>query len=179
MDIAENGISAGADLIQIMVDEQRTRDQLTIEVVDNGKGIPGDMIDKVIDPFVTSRTTRRVGLGLSLFKAAAERCEGTFRLTSKPGTGTRVTATFRYSHIDRAPLGNVAESVGVLVIGNPGIDFAYTHHIEKEAFRLDTREIRRENESLAQSDPKMFQHVIRTIREALDNMEMVVVGSVP
>lgn len=171
LDIAENGITAGADVIRILVDEQRARDQLEIAVVDNGKGIPEEMIDKVIDPFVTSRTTRRVGLGLSLLKAAAERCDGTFELTSKPGAGAKVTATFRYSHIDRAPLGNMAESMGVLVIGNPDIDFVYTHQIDAETFELNTQEIRRNSEALSRNGPKMFQHVMRTIREAVDNME--------
>ncbi len=111
MDIAENGITAGADCIQIVVDEARNENRLKIEIKDNGKGIPKNMVDKAIDPFVTTRTTRRVGLGLSLLKTAAERCDGEFVLASEPGKGTRIKAIFQYDHIDRAPLCDMASSV--------------------------------------------------------------------
>jgi hypothetical protein len=179
LDIAENGISAGGDLIQILVDEQRAQDRLIVEVTDNGRGIPEDMIDRVIDPFVTSRTTRRVGLGLSLLKAAAERCDGAFRLTSQVGKGTRVAATFRYDHIDRAPVGDMAESLGVLVIGNPGVEFAFTHRIDHGTFTLDTREIKQRDGHLVENAAKMFQYVLGAVRDGFKNMEKEAGGSSP
>ena len=119
------------------------------------------------DPFITSRTTRRVGLGLSLLAAAAERCDGIVRVDSQPGKGTEVTATFRYGHIDRAPLGDIAATVTTLIIGNPGIDFVYSHRIDGKDFSLDTREIRSEMTDLSLSDPKVIHHLTETIRSAL------------
>ena len=93
LDIAENGITAGADCIHIRVDEARTADLLTMEIIDNGRGMPTEKIEKLADPFVTTRTTRRVGLGLSLLAAAAERCEGRLSVQSEPGAGTKPLTT--------------------------------------------------------------------------------------
>jgi len=170
MDIVANGITAGADRIEIVVDERQAEDLLTIEIGDNGKGIPEEMLDRVSDPFVTSAGARRVGLGLPLLKAAAERCDGRFQLTSEVGKGIRVTAEFRYDHIDRAPLGDMAESIGVLVLGNPGTDFAYTHTVDGQAFTLDTREFRRRDDARSLTEPAAFRHLLSTIRDALEGL---------
>lgn len=105
MDIAENGLSAGADLIELQVIEKRHANLLEITVRDNGRGMPEELVRRALDPFYTTRTTRRVGLGLSLFRAASERCEGDFRIDSGEGKGTEIFASFRLDHIDLAPLG--------------------------------------------------------------------------
>jgi signal transduction histidine kinase len=130
LDVVENGITAGGDCIWIEVDEARKKDLLKIVIRDNGRGMPVEKLENIDDPFITSRTTRRVGLGLSLLAAAAKRCEGELRVNSEPGKGTEVEATFRYNHIDRAPLGDMAATIGTLILGNPGIDFIYAHHID-------------------------------------------------
>lgn len=170
MDIAENGVGAGANLIDIIVDERRSDNQLTIEVIDNGRGIPEEILDKVTDPFFTSRTTRRVGLGLSLLKAAAERCDGTFQLTSTPGKGSRVLATFAYDHIDRAPLGDMATSFGLLMVGNQDIDFTYTHRIDGEEFEVDTREIRQELGGLSLANPAVYPLLVKSMKDAVGQL---------
>ena len=144
LDIAENGVTAGADCIQILVEEARTDDHLKIVIQDNGSGLPPEKREKLTDPFVTTRTTRRVGLGLPLLAVAAERCEGDFKVTSEPGQGTRVEATFRFNHIDRAPLGDMASTITTLILGNSDIDFVYTHIIDGRDFNMDTREIKTE-----------------------------------
>ncbi len=171
MDIAENGIGAGADCIQIVVNEARKENRLKIELSDNGSGIPPDMLTKVTDPFVTSRTTRRVGLGLSLLKAAAERCEGNFVIESEVGKGTRVSAAFRYDHIDRAPIGDMAGSVPLLIISHPKIAFVYVHIIDGREFVLDTRIYfspgRKEQDAPSLTDPSVFFQLTQIIREAL------------
>jgi len=167
LDIVENGITAGGNCIWIEVDEARAKDNLTIVIRDNGRGMPPEKIQNINDPFITSRTTRRVGLGLSLLAAAAGRCEGTVRVDSQPGKGTEITATFRYRHIDRAPLGDMAATIGTLIIGNPGIDFVYSHRIDGKEFSLDTREIRTEIEDLSLSDPVVVHHLSESIRSAL------------
>ena len=167
LDIAENGITAGGDCIWIEVDEARKTDQLKIVIRDNGHGMPAEKMKNISDPFITSRTTRRVGLGLSLLTAAAERCDGTVRVDSQPGKGTEVEATFRYSHIDRAPLGDIAATVTILIIGHPGIDFVYSHRIDGKDFSLETREIRSEIEDTSLSDPMVIHHLTKSIRSAL------------
>lgn len=170
MDIAENGISAGASLIRISVNEDRQNNLLTIGIEDNGRGMSAETAAKVTDPFITSRTTRRVGLGLSLLQAAAHRCDGEFRLDSEPGKGTRVFASFRYDHIDRAPIGDTAGSLTALMMGNPNIDFIYTHQVDKNDFTLDTAEIRKDMEGFSLIDPAVMVHLTRTIRNAVSEL---------
>ena len=171
LDIVENGIAAGGNCVWIEVDEARQKDRLKILIRDNGRGMPVEKVDNINDPFITSRTTRRVGLGLSLLAAATERCNGTVRVDTQPGKGTQIEATFRYSHIDRAPLGDMAATITTLIIGNPGIDFVYSHRIDGNDFSLDTREIRAEMEDLSLSDPVVIQHLTETIRASLKELE--------
>ena len=170
LDVVENGITAGGDCIWIEVEEARKKDQLKIVIRDNGRGMPIEKQDNINDPFITSRTTRRVGLGLSLLSAATERCDGTVRVDTQPGKGTEIEATFRYSHIDRAPLGDIATTITTLIIGNPGIDFVYSHRIDDNDFSLDTREIRAEMDDLSLSDPVVIHHLTDTIRSALKEL---------
>jgi len=168
MDIAENGITAGADCIHIRIEEDRIKNSYRITVSDNGKGMSEDFLRKVTDPFVTTRTTRRVGLGLAFLKEAALRCNGTFHVASEPEKGTTVEAYFEHKHIDRAPIGDMAGSITVLIAGNPGIDFVYSHIIDREEFSLDTRELRSSDISL--EDPEIIMNLARLIREKLDEL---------
>jgi anti-sigma regulatory factor (Ser/Thr protein kinase) len=170
MDVAENGISAGASLIRILLNEDRKNNLLTVEIEDNGRGMSAELAAKVTDPFITSRTTRRVGLGLSLLQAAAHRCEGEFRIDSEPGKGTLVFASFRYDHIDRAPVGDAAGSLTALMMGNPNIDFVYTHQVDGHDFTLDTAEIRKDMEGFSLTDPAVMVHLTRTIRNAVSEL---------
>ena len=170
LDVVENGITAGGSCIWIEVDEARKSDWLTIVIRDNGRGMPVEKLENIDDPFITSRTTRRVGLGLSLLATAAGRCEGTMQIESEPGKGTIITATFRFNHIDRAPLGDMPATITTLIMGNPGIDFVYSHRIDDNDYSLDTREIRAEMEDLSLSDPVVIHHLTETIRSALQEL---------
>jgi hypothetical protein len=170
LDIAENGITADADLIEILVEEDHTMDQLTIKITDNGQGMPAEKIENINDPFVTSRTTRRVGLGLSLLAAAAERCEGRLTVKTEPGAGTQVGATFRHSHIDRAPVGDMAATITTLIMGNPQIDFVYTHIINGEEFTMDTRELKAEMGNHSLTNPVVIHHLTASIRNSLGQL---------
>jgi len=171
IDIAENGIDAGGDLICIFVDEDRCRNLLTIKISDNGSGISPEIAENVTDPFVTSRTTRRIGLGLSLLETAARRCDGDFIIESEPGKGTCITATFKYGHIDRAPVGDMAASLSVLMFGNPKTDFVYTHIIDEKQFNLDTREIKKEFKVNSLSDPLVIHRLTQFVKEGIDRLK--------
>jgi len=167
MDVAENGIGAGASLIQIGVAEDRNANRLTVTIRDNGRGIPADLLDKVMDPFYTTRTTRRVGLGLSLFREASRRCEGTFEIKSREGEGTEVRASFRLDHIDLAPLGDMVGSLTSLIVGNPEVDFVYTHEVDGRVFRLDTREVKQELDGVEITHPEVVRFIGDMVRESL------------
>ncbi len=167
LDIAENGITAGADCIHILVEEARAEDLLTIKIKDNGHGMPAAKIENLTDPFITSRTTRRVGLGLSLLAAAAERCEGKLTVKTAPDAGTEVAATFRHSHIDRAPVGDMAATITTLIMGNPQIDFVYTHIVDDKDFTMDTRELKTEMGDHSLTNPVVIHHLTASIRNSL------------
>jgi len=142
LDIGQNSVSAGAALIEILVTEDTVKDVLGITIRDNGCGMDAETVQKVVDPFYTSRTTRKVGLGIPMFKANAEQCEGCFDLESEPGVGTTLKAVFKRSHIDRVPLGNMADTIMAMVMASPDGDLVYRHSLDGHAFAMDTREMR-------------------------------------
>jgi hypothetical protein len=163
LDVAENGVTAGATLVRITVVEDLAADRLTVEISDNGPGMDPEFAAKVLDPFVTTRTTRKVGLGLSLFQQAARAAEGDLEIDSAPGAGTTVKVFMRRSHIDRKPMGNLAETFVTLIQGNPDVDFAFVHRRNGSEYLLDTRELREELEDVPLDNPA----VIGLIRENL------------
>jgi len=169
LDIAENGINAGADLIRLSVREDQENNWLRISISDNGYGIPEEMLKQVLDPFYTTRTTRRVGLGLSLFRETSRRCAGEFDIISGEGKGTQVDASFRLDHIDLPPMGDLAGTITTLIMGNPGVDFVYTHERRGDAFHLDTREIARELDGVEISHPQVIRYIAESIRESLND----------
>ena len=125
LDVAENSTKAGAALVTITVDADFEADQLTVSIEDNGCGMTPEQVERVTDPFFTSRTTRKVGLGVPFFKYAAESTGGSFQIESTIGVGTTVTATFTLSHIDRMPLGDINSTIHTLVVYHPEIGRAH------------------------------------------------------
>lgn len=142
LDVAENSVRAGADLIRITVSVKPEDDTLTVVIADDGCGMTKEQERQVTDPFYTTRTTRRVGLGVPFFKQAAEGTGGSFRIESEKGKGTTVTAVFGLSHIDRMPLGDISSTIHTLIVFNEKIDFVYTYGYDGRSFTLDTREMR-------------------------------------
>jgi len=170
LDLVENALTAGADRIAVRVEESTAADRLSIWVRDNGRGMPEEKIRHLEDPFVTTRKTRRVGLGLSLLAAAAKRCDGDLAVTAQPGRGTSVRAYFRRSHIDLAPMGDIAATIGVVLSANPDVDFTYTHRVDEQHLTLNTRELNSELEGRALSDPTVLHHLTVAIRRSLKNL---------
>lgn len=142
LDIANNSIRAEASLIEIIIQIQRDLDILTVTIADNGCGMTEEQIRQVEDPFFTTRTTRKVGLGVPFFKMAAESSGGSFGIESAPGVGTKVVANFGLSHIDRMPLGDMNSTMHTLITLNTQIDFLYRYQFDDREFTLDTREFR-------------------------------------
>jgi hypothetical protein len=129
LDIAENSLAAEALSIEIAVFEDLRNDRLTAIVQDDGRGMDAEMVAMVSDPFVTTRRTRKVGLGIPLLKAAAEACQGELRITSTPGEGTRLEVFFQRSHIDRMPLGDLPGSILTLVVAYPTIHWRFRYWV--------------------------------------------------
>ncbi len=142
LDIAKNSVKANAALIEILINEDSEKNLLTIEINDNGCGMSEEFLKTVKDPFSTTRTTRKVGMGISLFEAASVQCGGRLDITSEEGVGTKLRTSFVLDHIDRAPVGDMAGTMETLISGSPEIDFLYRHTKNGKTFTLDTREIR-------------------------------------
>lgn len=146
LDIAENSIAAGARTIAVTICEDTAGDVLSLEITDDGRGMEPDAAARAVDPFYTTRTTRRVGLGLSLLEEAATAADGTLAIRSSPGAGTTIGATFRLSHTDRKPLGAIADTIAALISTHAGVNILYTHRRDGRSFVFDTQEIQRQTE---------------------------------
>lgn len=171
LDLTQNSITAGADLIKLNIDENLLKDTLTIIIEDNGCGMDEQQAQSVKDPFVTSRTSRKVGLGIPLMLAACQRCEGDLKIESKINVGTKLIATFKHSHIDRAPLGNMTDTMVSLIISGSNINFVYTHRINEDEFTFDTREIRQAlGEEVPLTEPEVLEWISNYINEGLSNL---------
>lgn len=163
LDLAQNSIVAGAAKIEIMVVADTAADTLAIAIRDDGKGMSPEFVAHVEDPFTTTRTTRRVGLGIPMFAEAARECDGDLTVESQPGKGTTVEAMFKLSHIDRAPLGDIAATLIALIAANPDIDIVYRQQADANEFALDTREIKAQLDGV----PINENAVLKWIREYL------------
>ncbi len=170
LDIVENSLNAGATKIRIEIKELPRDNELRIVVEDNGRGLEEEEIRKALDPFYTTRSTRRVGLGLSLFNETCKRCEGNLEINSVPGRGSRVEAMLKLDHIDLPPLGDMASTIVTLIGGNPGIDFTYCHCVDSNEFELDTAELKKDLGEEGVSDPRTLKYLKEKIREALSSI---------
>ncbi|MBO5453753.1 MAG: ATP-binding protein [Clostridia bacterium] len=170
LDIAQNSISANADLIYITVHENISENYLKIIISDNGKGMSKEFLKTVTDPFSTTRKTRKVGMGISLLKLVTEQTDGAFSIQSEIGVGTVVTAEFTLNHIDRPPLGDIEQTISTLISCNEHIDFVFTRKVNKNEFVLDTREIKKILNGVSLSEPDIIIWIQEYIKENENNL---------
>jgi len=143
LDLMENCLEAGASRIDLEIIEDSARNRLTIRVRDDGRGVDEETLKRMDDPFFTTRTTRHIGLGIPLFKAAARQCNGDLVVTSQPGVGTEVLVEFERDHIDRAPLGDIKSTLLSVILSQRRCDLHYVHRVDNRVFEFDTEEMRR------------------------------------
>ena len=170
MDVAQNSVRAEASLVRITVEESDKNDRLTIVIADDGCGMTEDQVRQVIDPFFTTRTTRKVGLGVPLFKLSAEQTGGSFDIQSKVGEGTTTTASYVKSHVDMTPLGDIDSTVKILIQCNPQIDFVFTHSTDEGSFTLDTRELREVLGDVSLDTPDVLEWIGQYLEENTQNI---------
>lgn len=171
LDALENSVEAGATRIELRIEEDLRKDILRIVIRDNGRGMSKEFVQQVLNPFVTTRTTRHVGLGLPLFAAAARRCNGDLHIESEVGVGTTVTATFQHSHIDRAPLGDIPGTLMAIILSDRAVDVLYKHRVGRRTFELDTAEVRRELGTVPLSHSAVREWLEATLQEGLAGLK--------
>ena len=167
LDIAYNCITAKASLVEITVDENTSDHTLSITVADNGCGMDEETLNKVQDPFYTTRTTRKVGLGVPLFKMSAEMCGGSFKIESEKGVGTTVYADYKTDNIDFVPLGDMVSSIITLATMSKDTDILYRQILDGKEIIFDTREIKK---ILGEDVPIDLPDVIQWMRGYLDEL---------
>ncbi len=180
LDIVQNSLKANATLIKIKIIEDFINDRLIIDIEDNGKGMSSEFLKTVTDPFVTTRNTRKVGLGISLLKATAEQCEGSLKVESEEGKGTRIHATFKHSHIDRAPLGSIEDTLVTLLITSEEamdgegekstVEYIYEHQINNRSFVFDTREVKKILEGTPINDFEILDWIKGYVKENIETL---------
>lgn len=161
LDIVQNSLEAGAEIIDIDIIENFIENRLLIEIRDNGRGMDAEALAKATDPFFTTRKTRRVGMGLPLLAAAAKAADGSLNIDSKPGCGTAIKAAFKHGHIDRAPLGDLETTLMVLLAGRPDANIRFKHRVNERVFELESRDFIAAGIDLSSPDG------LATLREAI------------
>ena len=168
LDIAENGTKAGATVLHINIQEDFKTDRLSIAIQDNGSGMTPQTLEKVTDPWFTTRTTRNVGLGIPFFKQTAEMCGGSFDIQSEVGQGTLTQAVFQHSHIDRPPLGDLIGTLLCIIVGFPDVDLVYHHKVNDLEFDFNTGDIREIlGDEVPLSDPDVLAFLRSNLEEGI------------
>lgn len=170
LDIANNSVKAGAKNITVEISEAVRADTLTITITDDGCGMSEEMLRRVRDPFTTTRTTRKVGMGISLFEAAAVQTGGGLDISSEVGKGTVVTAVFKRSSIDLAPIGCIWDTLTTLIGSTPDIHYVYIHRVEEREFILDTEQIKQLLGGVSLALPEVIVWISEYIKENVVNL---------
>lgn len=185
LDIAENSVAAQASSVQIGVFESLPADRLELRVQDNGRGMDTETAARAVDPFHTSRTTRKVGLGLPLLKAAAQACCGDLWLESQPGRGTFVRVEFQRSHIDRMPLGDLSGTFLALLVGHPEVDWQFTYCVRLEepageaTFTFDDRPVKEALGELPLTEPVVLSYLRSSLSEGIAEIHARLTDAAP
>jgi hypothetical protein len=171
LDIGENSIASGASLVHITIDENTRENTLLLEIRDNGTGLDEEAQKNALDPFYTTKGTRSVGLGLPMLAQAAREAGGELNLRSEEGKGTTVSARFVLDHIDRKPLGNIAETLVALIAAKgEEMDFLYRHVKNGKDFLLDTREVKAELKDVPITHPRVLNYLKEAVNNGLKDL---------
>ncbi|RJQ22202.1 MAG: ATP-binding protein [Nitrospiraceae bacterium] len=170
LDIAENSINANATEVRIKISEDTGKNLLRIEISDNGRGMDEETLKEVYDPFFTTKC-KRTGLGIPLLAQSARECNGDLTIKTGPGKGTSISAAFQYDHIDRKPLGDICETMIVLIASNPDVDFIYEHSRDDDSYALNTADIKKELEGVPITSPGIIKIIKDDISEWLLNKD--------
>ena len=173
LDLAANSVSAGATTIKIEIEEDQVTDTLLVRITDNGKGMNPEIVTMVTDPFVTSRTERKVGLGLPLLKEAAEACNGSLSISSEEGNGTTVEVRFQLSHIDRMPLGDLVDTLLTLEVGTPEVHWIFWIRKDGKEFYFDDQDLKRELGDLPLCNPEVIRYLRSIFSEGVNALELI------
>jgi signal transduction histidine kinase len=174
LDIAQNSIAAQATKIDVHLEINTNLDYLALIISDNGKGMNAEFLQQITSPFTTTRTTRKVGLGLPLLMQNAERTGGYLEITSSVGKGTTLRAVFHPNHIDCPPMGDIAGVAAQLICSFPNISFSFSFKTDTSEFSITTLEIAQALEGIPINDTSVFPLVKQVIESSLEELKFPV-----
>ena len=171
LDIVQNSVRAKATEIEIVINEDIQNNRLEIKIKDNGKGIDDELIARIKNPFSTTRTTRKIGLGIPLLLEACTRCDGDLDIQSSLGIGTTISATFKLDHIDRAPMGDIVNTITMLILSSPEIRYIFTYYVNEGEFTMDTNEIKEILQGVPINDLGIIKWIETYLKENIDALK--------
>lgn len=171
LDIVQNSVKAKATLIEIIVEEDKINDLCVLIIKDNGCGMSKTILEQAANPFFTSRTTRKVGLGLSLLKQNAEMSGGKFVLESEPDVGTRLQASFQISNLDKPPMGDIWETYYLTLLSYTEGELQYRHKTNKGEFAISSAELKEVLGEVSFQQKEIRDGIIELIKTNLEDIE--------
>ncbi len=172
LDIVENSIAAGAEKIKISINEDTARNKLILTIQDNGMGMDKKTLTRALDPFFSTKKTRRIGLGLSMLAQATKEANGSFHIKSKKGKGTTITATFMHDHIDRKPIGDMTKTLMTLVATQGlDVDFLYKHHKNNYTFIFDTKTIKKDLKDIPLNNSEVIKYLRNNLKKEFKKLD--------
>jgi len=162
IDIVQNSTAANASHIEVLVEDSESKDHIILEIKDNGRGMNATTLENVQNPFYTTKSDKKVGLGIPLLKQAAQHCDGEFLMESQPGIGTRVFAQFKKNHIDTPPLGDINDTIFTTIVGTENIDITFSYITDKGDFHISTHEIK---EQVGDDVPLTYPEIMAFLRQ--------------
>lgn len=171
LDIVQNSVRGRAKEIRITVNENEQDNIFEFTIEDNGTGIPEDIFKSIKNPFTTSRTMRRVGLGIPLLNDTCKFCNGSLNIETKEGVGTKVHAIMEYNHIDRPPLGDMVSTITGIVTSNETINIIYRHIFNNKEFDFQTSQIKEVVGDMSLADVNIYRWLKDFIKENLDEIK--------
>lgn len=172
LDIATNSVRAGASQILITITEDLINNEFRFDIEDNGKGIPDDILSTIKNPFTTSRTLRKVGLGIPLLDENCRLCDGFLEITSSVGIGTKLKSMMVYNHIDRPPMGDLVNTMIGLMTSNENIDICYRHYYNDHNFEISTKALQEELEDVPLTSISVIQWLREFLAESIEEIRM-------
>lgn len=170
LDITYNSLRAGASNVDITVRADFSKDEMEITIADNGCGMSPEMVKTVSDPFTTTRTTRKVGMGIPLFKMYAEMCGGALKIDSVQGEGTVISATMKINHVDRPPLGDLGQTMTTLIGAKPDTDFRLKFMSDGKEYIFDTVEVKKTLDGVEIENIEILSFLQEMINENIENI---------
>lgn len=171
LDIMQNSIRAEATRIELRIEEDTTKNKFIIEIIDNGKGVDEEVRKNITNPFTTTRTLRKVGLGVAFLKQICDECAGDLKIESQKNKGTKVTVTMQHNHIDRLPLGEISKTITTLIMAKPTIHYVYTHKYNGQIFNFDAKQIEDVLDGVAINNLEIIKWIEEYIERNLDEIK--------